>query len=55
MSKSVLVFLLILGVTGKFGLGVQNEARQRLTEFCEGNANALFQQLETALHMDITR
>ena len=24
----------ILGVTGKFGLGVQNEARQRLTEFC---------------------
>ena len=24
----------ILGVTGKFGLGVQNEAGQRLTEFC---------------------
>ena len=24
----------ILGVTGKFGLGVQNEARKRLTEFC---------------------
>ena len=24
----------IPGVTGKFGLGVQNEARQRLTEFC---------------------
>ena len=23
------------GVTGKFGLGVQNEARQRLTEFCQ--------------------
>ena len=23
-----------LGVTGKFGLGVQNEAGQRLTEFC---------------------
>ena len=22
-------------VTGKFGLGVQNEARQRLTEFCQ--------------------
>ena len=43
------------GITGKFGLGVQNEARQRLTEFCEGNANALFQQLETALHMDNTR
>ena len=25
----------IPGVTGKFGLGVQNEAGQRLTEFCE--------------------
>ena len=25
----------ILGVTGKFGLGVQNEAGQRLTEFCQ--------------------
>ena len=23
------------GVTGKFGLGVQNEARQKLTEFCQ--------------------
>ena len=38
----------ILGVTGKFGLGVQNEAGQRLTEFCQGNAlviaNTLFQQ-----------
>ena len=35
-------------VTGKFGLGVQNEARQRLTEFCQENAlviaNILFQQ-----------
>ena len=27
----------IPGVTGKFGLGVQNEARQRLTEFCQEN------------------
>ena len=26
------------GVTGKFGLGVQNEAGQRLTEFCQENA-----------------
>ena len=38
----------IPGVTGKFGLGVQNEAGQRLTEFCqEGTqviANTLFQQ-----------
>ena len=25
----------IPGVTGKFGLGVQNEAQQRLTEFCQ--------------------
>jgi len=28
----------ILGVVGKFGLGVQNEAGQRLTEFCQENA-----------------
>ena len=27
----------IPGITGKFGLGVQNEARQRLTEFCQQN------------------
>ena len=26
------------GLTGKFGLGVQNEAGQRLTEFCQENA-----------------
>ena len=36
------------GVTGKFGLGVQNEEDQRLTEFCQVNAlviaNTLFQQ-----------
>ena len=36
------------GLTGKFGLGVQNEAGQRLTEFCQKNAlviaNTLFQQ-----------
>ena len=35
-------------MTGKFGLGVQNEAGQRLTEFCQENAliiaNTLFQQ-----------
>ena len=38
----------IHGVTGKFDLGVQNEARQRLTEFCQENtlliANTFFQQ-----------
>ena len=48
----------ILGVTGKFGLGVQNEAGQRLIEFCQENtlviANTLFQQDKT-LHMNITR
>ena len=26
------------GIIGKFGLGVQNEAAQRLTEFCQENA-----------------
>ena len=30
----------ILGVTGKFGLVVQNEAGQRLTEFCQESALA---------------
>ena len=39
----------IPGVTGKFGLGVQNEAGQRLTEFCQENtlviANTLFQNI----------
>ena len=37
----------IPGVTGKFGLGVQNKAGQRLTEFCKENVlvieNTLFQ------------
>ena len=47
------------GVTGKFGLGLQNEAGQRLIEFCQENAlvieNTLFQQHKRRLHMDITR
>ena len=47
------------GVTGKFGLGIQNEAGQRLIEFCQENtqviANTLFQQHKKTLHMDITR
>ena len=38
----------IPGVTGKFGLGVQNEAGQRLIEFCQENAlvmaKTIFQQ-----------
>ena len=47
------------GVTGRFGLVVQNEAGQRLTEFCQEStlviANTLFQQHKRRLHMDITR
>ena len=47
------------GVTGKFGLGVRNEAGQRLKEFCQENvlviASTLFQQHKRTLHMDITR
>ena len=38
----------IAGITGKFGLGVQNEAGQRLAGFCQQNtrgmADTLFQQ-----------
>ena len=41
-------------VTGKFGLGVQNEAGQRLIEFCQENAlmiaNTLFQQYKRRLY-----
>ena len=41
-------------VTGKFGLGVQNEAGQRLTEFCQENtlviANTLCQQHKRRLY-----
>ena len=42
------------GVTGKFGLEVQNEAGQRLIEFCQENtlvvANTLFQQHKRRLY-----
>ena len=42
------------GATGKFGLGVHNEAGQRLTEFCQENAlviaNTLFQQHKRRLY-----
>ena len=42
------------GVTSKFGLGVQNEAGQRLIEFCQENtlviANTLFQQHRRRLY-----
>ena len=44
----------IPGVTDKFGLGVQNEAGQRLTEFYQENtlviANILFQQHKRRLY-----
>ena len=44
----------IPGVTHKFGLGVQNKARQRLKEFCQKNtlviANILFQQHKRILY-----
>ena len=44
----------IPGVTGKFGLGIQNEAGQRLTEFCQENtpviAKTLFQQHKRRLY-----
>ena len=42
------------GVTGKFGFGIQNEAGQRLTEFCQENAlvivYTLFQQHKRRLY-----
>ena len=44
----------IPGVTGKFGLGIQNEAGQRLIEFCQENAlviaNTLFQRHKRRLY-----
>ena len=44
----------IPGLTGKFGLGVQNKAGQRLAEFCQENAleiaNTLFQQHKRKLY-----
>ena len=42
------------GVTGKFDLGIRNEAWQRLIEFCQENAlvieNTLLQQLKRKLY-----
>ena len=42
------------GATGKFGLGIQNEAGKRLVEFCQENtlviANTLFQQHKRRLY-----
>ena len=43
------------GVTGKFGLGVQNEAGQRLIEFCQENTlvitHTLFQKHKRRLYI----
>ena len=43
------------GVTGRFGLGICNEAGQRLIEFCHENAlviaNTLFQQHKRRLYI----
>ena len=45
------------GVIGKFGLGVQKEAGQRLIEFCQENtpviANTLFQQHKRRLYISV--
>ena len=45
----------IPGITGNFGLGVQNEARPRVNEFCQENtpvtASTLFQQHERRLYL----
>ena len=46
------------GITGKFGLRVENEAGQRLIEFCQENtlgiANTLLQQHERQLYTQIS-
>ena len=51
------------GVTGKLGLGIQNEAGQRLIQFCRENALVIFltkskhplPTTKKTIHMDITR
>ena len=54
VSKSFPISQLFAWVTGKFGLGVQNKAGQRLIEFCQKNAlviaNTLFQQHKRSLY-----
>ena len=45
----------IPGIAGKFGLGVQTEAQQSLTEFCQKNTlvivNTFFQQHKRRLYI----
>ena len=47
------------GVTGNFGLGVQNKADKRLTEFCQEDTLVIKEPIpitkEKTLHMDIIR
>ena len=47
--------VLLPGVTGKFGLGIWNEAGQRLLEFCQENslviANTLFQKHKRIIYI----
>ena len=38
------------GVTGKFGLGIRNEAGQRLVEFCQENALVIANTLKDSTH-----
>ena len=60
LSPLMVSYLLleIPGVTGKFGIGVHNEAGQRLTEFCQENAlvlaNTLFQQYKRRPYTQIS-
>ena len=42
------------GVTGKFGLGVQNDAGQRLTEFCQENMPVIADTLSNNTRQDST-
>ena len=42
-----------LGVTGKFGLGVRNQAGQRLIEFCQENT-LVFQQHKRRMNLHRT-
>ena len=54
LEWGAIAFSETLGVTGKVGFEVQNEAGQRLTEFCQENAlfiaNTLFQQHKRKLY-----
>ena len=54
LQARTLEWVEIPGVTGKLGLGIQNEAGQRLIEFCHENtlviANTLLQQHKRRLY-----